>query len=130
MTREAWKAGMRSLTVAFPYPALDRDSAREREQLYRGVLEHLTDAQWLAAVKLAIEQEAERTFPPVARLREYAREVVAALALPAPRRSEADLETGRVIAKRGLALCQAEVAKRLGELPPLPALGETPGSKP
>jgi hypothetical protein len=70
MTDEAWSGGMAKLLLAFPMGDEAPGIKSERGRLYRDALDGLTDAQWVYAVRSAIEQE--KFFPPVARLRELA----------------------------------------------------------
>jgi len=131
VTDRAWVEGFRELQLAYPNREQAVDEADGRSALYRRHLDDLTDEQWRHAVAEVIR--AERWFPTVAALREYAEGYVPAnvrLLAAGPDylangpRSEDQKALDRTTAQAGLALVKAVVAKQLGGAPPLPALRE------
>lgn len=104
MNDAAWKAGMKRLLMAFPYPTLDLRAAKEREKLYREKFGYLADSEWLRIVEAAVDNETDHTFPSVGKLREYADVGRPALKALPPARSSEQREADREIARRGVEL--------------------------
>lgn len=113
MTDEAWAKGMHDL-VMLPDREMSQEYAADRGEVYRRVLDHLTDAEWLYAVAEALKYE--RWFPAPATLISFADEYVPpGLALPAGRTSE-QIEADRIAAREnlrgGAALIRGELQRR------------------
>jgi len=117
---------MARLSVAFPYPAVDRQRANARARLYREHLGHLSDELWLRVVDEAVEHETEATFPLVAVLLSYVQSARAALSnptrdgallLPPGRRTEAEKAAARAEARRQLEQIKAQVSAALESTP-------------
>lgn len=77
MTDEAWVRGMGDLALAFSGRELPPDLLKAKGEVYRRHLDHLSDEEWLGAVKLTLRNE--RFFPSIAELVSYASQVTGEL---------------------------------------------------
>jgi hypothetical protein len=114
MTDAAFRAGMAQLAVTFP--SADEESAVKgmRSQVYRRILDYMSDAEFAFAVDEALRYE--KWFPTPASLISYADDYKPpAPALPAGRTAE-QLEAERAAARgnlrSGVELVRAELQKR------------------
>lgn len=119
MTDGAFKAGMAQMAVTFPSSDEDASVKGARSQVYRRILDHLTDEAWLYAVEQALRHD--RWFPAPAILLDYAEEYVPKNALPEPRsleELEQSREAARANVKAGLELIRKAALERGLVLPP------------
>jgi hypothetical protein len=114
MTDAAFARGMGQMAAVFQNREEDAAVKNTRGQVYRKVLDYLSDAEFLFAVEMALKYE--RWFPTPASLISFADEYEPpTLALPSgrsPEQLEADREAARGNIRSGAELVRAELVKR------------------
>src|SRR4030095_12131178 len=99
MTDKAFREGIAAMLVAFPDREKSPNELALRSQVYRRVLDHLTDEAFLYAVSEALRYE--RWFPVPSMLIDYSDDYVSNKALPEPRTPE-QLEESRERARENV----------------------------
>jgi hypothetical protein len=109
MTDAAFKAGMAQLAVTFPNADEEPAVKGARSQVYRRILDYMSDAEFAYAVDEALRYE--KWFPTPASLISYADEYAPPVkALPAV--SPAELETRRENHKQQMGQLKAALVER------------------
>jgi hypothetical protein len=120
-----WKSGMKDLAACCNAAEMSPAMAARRGQVYRKDLCHLTDAQWIHAVKVARRR---RFFPSIEELQEFALETPApvrpSLALLPAGDLEAAREEARETARKGLEWIKAELKRQGVDVDLMPELAK------